>query len=104
MENIPEQFNIEPERKSNYKPSREEEKLIKQIDAQRKLEEIIEFPEEKAKEKNLQDLIWAAQQEVERLGGIDMKKAEELQNLIETAGMKSHKEKFKNIKTWKTFK
>lgn len=98
IENIP-QPDIGPQKEYIPPFRRQEEHRIEGIDAQKKLQEIIDFPECKKKdERTPYDIIYAAKDYLERLGGVDEGKAKELNILIQVAETSLHKERFKNIK------
>jgi hypothetical protein len=80
MENIPHLAPFE----------REEGKLIEGISAREQLEKIIKFSDDSLEEKKPQDIIMAAKDYVERLGGVDEEKAKELISLIERAEKEFH--------------
>lgn len=106
MEKMP-KFGQEPEeRKGNWKPAKEEEKMIERINAQEELEKIIKLSDDSG-EKNPWDIIEAAKDYLEKMGGVDEEAAKRLGELIEKAEkemdrrrVESAREKFKNIKTF----
>ncbi|MFH1956654.1 MAG: hypothetical protein ABIJ28_03345 [Patescibacteria group bacterium] len=80
---------------------KEEERIIKSIDTK---DEIIDFPGKKTEGVTPQEKIWALQAEIERLGGVNVKEAEKLQEILKKEKNKLDKERFKAMEKWKTFK
>ena len=88
-----------PEHHTPWK--KQEERMIKNIDTK---DEIINFPDRKPENITPQEKIWALQAEIERLGGVGVEEVKKLNELLKIEEEKLHKEKFKTIKNWKTFK
>jgi len=76
---------------------KEEEKIIERIDAQEKLEKIIQFSDDTSAEKRPQDIIMAAKDYLEKLGGVDEEKTKELVELIERAEKEIHKKRLSEV-------
>lgn len=76
---------------------KEEEKIIERISAREELKKIIQFSDDTSAEKKPQDIIMAAKDYVERLGGVDEEKARELTALIEKAEKEFHKRRLDEV-------
>lgn len=96
MENIP-QFNPEEEKEHLAPFEREEGKLLERISAREQLEKIIKFSDDSLEEKKPQDIIMAAKDYVERLGGVDEEKARELISLIERTEKEFHTKRMAEV-------
>lgn len=107
LESIP-QPDIEPKKEHTPPFMREEGKIMERIDAQEKLKQIIDFPDSDKKNITPYDIIYAAKNYLEKLGGVDDEKAKELNALIQAAEevldkkrTDSAKERFKSVNVMK---
>ena len=98
IEHMPQSENNPEEQKEHLAPfRREEERRLEGIDAQEKLESIIQFSDD-SKAKNPRDVVEAAKDYLEKMGGLDAKGMERLSELIKRAEEKLNEDRINSAR------